>query len=65
MYFLLKLNVDTLVNRQRVCLLGNRNDLMPLTHIWDAMKASGGNMNKWLELHIIDQRCYMRMGQWI
>lgn len=60
---MLKFNVLVLVNKLRDCLLGNTIDLASLTHTCVMMRALGGNVNNLLELHIMGQRCYMRIGQ--
>lgn len=60
---MLKLNVLVLVNKLRNCLLGNTIDLASLTHTCAMMRALGGNVNNLLELHIMGQRCYVRIGQ--
>lgn len=61
----MKLNANVLVNRLKDSLLGNKTDLTLLTQTWDAMRAPEGNINSWLELHIIDHGFYIRISQWI
>lgn len=52
MYFLLKLNVDVLVNSVRDRILGNKVGLTSVPFTWAKMRASSSNINNWLELHI-------------
>lgn len=45
-------------------LLGNMVDLTSLTHSWDAMRVSSGNINNLEKLHVIGQGCYIKRGKW-
>ena len=64
MHSQLKLNVDILVNSLRDFLLDNTIDLTSLTRTWVVMRATYGNINNWLELHITGQGYYIRTSRW-